>query len=134
MCLRLHLRLCASVSASLVYVIPLSVLQIYDTVYDKECPQKAPVDIIRCNAHQHFGGQCVELINLDKNETICRSCPAFGTEPGVPGDESGYVVKIPDDDLTPPYTIAPGTNVRIKVGGTLHGCEAWIHGSWTSAL
>lgn len=90
-------------------------LQSYDTVYDKTCPQKHAVDVLRCTAHQHFGGQCVELINLDKDELICRSCPLFGSNGSQPGDESGYVVKIQDDDLTPPYHIEPGTNVRIQV-------------------
>ena len=92
-----------------------AMLQAFDTIFDKSCPQNKSMDIVRCNAHQHFGGQCVELINLDRNETICRSCPSFGTQAGVPGDELGYVVNIPVDDLTPPYTIAPGTRVRIQV-------------------
>ncbi len=56
------------------------------------------------------------MINLDTNETICTSCPVFGTEPEIPGQEDGYVVKIADDDLTPPYVIQPGTRIRVQVG------------------
>ena len=93
--------------------------QVFDTVFDRDCPQKAPMDIVRCTGHQHFGGQCIELFNLDKNETICRTCPVFGNQTGVPGNEDGYVVRIPDDDLTPPYTVAPGTRVRIMVSPAL---------------
>ena len=90
-------------------------LQVHDTVYDQLCPQRHNIDILRCTGHQHFGGQCIELINLDKNEPICKSCPDFGIKWGVPGDEAGYVVKIEDDTLPAPYTIAPGTHVRMVV-------------------
>lgn len=31
-----------------------------------------------------------------------------------PGNEDGYVVKMTDDDLAPPYNIAPGTRVRLE--------------------
>ena len=31
-----------------------------------------------------------------------------------PGNEDGYVVKMTDDDLSPPYEIAPGTRVRLE--------------------
>lgn len=31
-----------------------------------------------------------------------------------PGNEDGYVVKMTDDDLSPPYKIAPGTRVRLE--------------------
>ena len=55
------------------------------------------------------------MINLETNETICTSCPLFGDEPDVPGREDGYVVKIADDDLTPPYVINPGTRIRVQV-------------------
>lgn len=32
---------------------------------------------------------------------------------GVPGNELGYVVKMTDDDPSPPYAIEPGTRVRL---------------------
>ncbi|KAK9796972.1 hypothetical protein WJX73_002710 [Symbiochloris irregularis] len=88
-------------------------VQEFDTVYDKTCPQKAPVDIIRCTGHQHFGGKCIELWDLDKDALICRACPKFGTQPGSVGNEEGYVTSIPDDNIKP-YTVDPGTRVRVK--------------------
>ena len=33
---------------------------------------------------------------------------------GEPGNEAGYVVKMTEDNLSPPYRIAPGTRVRIE--------------------
>ena len=90
-------------------------MQVHDHIFDEHCPQRAPVEIVRYTGHQHFGAQSIELINLDRNETICRTSPVFGTQPGIPGNELGYVSRIPDDNLMPPYTIAPGTRVRIQV-------------------
>ena len=31
-----------------------------------------------------------------------------------PGNEAGYVVKMTDDNVSPPYKIAPGTRVRLE--------------------
>lgn len=106
--------------------------------FDKHCPQKTPVEIVRCTGHQHFGGQCLELIDLDNNQRICNTCPVFGTQPGVPGDEEGYVVRIPDDDLETPYTLKPGTRVQIRVRGLpaalgLQG-HCWFFGVWGACL
>ena len=50
-----------------------AVLQVYDTPVDGKCPQKVPLQIVRCQAHQHFGAKCMELIDLSNNHTICRS-------------------------------------------------------------
>ncbi|KAK9804600.1 hypothetical protein WJX73_006245 [Symbiochloris irregularis] len=89
----------------------------FDTTVDAACPQSGPYDIIRCTGHQHFGAQCLSLIDLDNDKTICRTCPEFGTEKGVPGNEEGYVVRIPDDDLAIDgriYTVQPGTKLRIQ--------------------
>ena len=32
---------------------------------------------------------------------------------GEPGNEAGYVVKIQDDNLSPPYTLQPGGKIRL---------------------
>ncbi|CAL5223582.1 g6118 [Coccomyxa viridis] len=85
----------------------------YDTVIDDRCPQKKPFEVVRCIAHQHVGSECLYMYNLDKDELICKSCPVYGTEPGVPGNEEGYVVKMTDGDPSPPYLVEPGTRVRL---------------------
>lgn len=59
--------------------------------------------------------QCMELVDLTNNHTICRTCPVFGTEEGAIGNELGYVVRELEDDVSPPYTLHPGTPVRVKV-------------------
>ncbi|EIE18154.1 hypothetical protein COCSUDRAFT_68383 [Coccomyxa subellipsoidea C-169] len=87
--------------------------RVYDAVIDGACPQKKPFEVVRCTAHQHVGSQCMYLYNLDTDDLICKSCPVYGTQPGVPGDEEGYVVKMTDGEPSPPYLIAPGTNVRL---------------------
>ena len=33
---------------------------------------------------------------------------------GQPGNEAGYVVKMTDEVLNPPYKISPGTPIRIE--------------------
>lgn len=55
---------------------------------------------------------------------------------GVAGNEKGYVVKMTDDVLSPPYVIKPGTKVRIESAydGTQHRTgvmglvNAWVAG------
>ena len=90
-------------------------VQALDTTIDAQCPQKQPVQVVRCQAHQHFGAQCMELIDLSNNHTICRTCPVFGTEEGVAGNEQGYLVRELEADVIPPYTLQPGTPIRVKV-------------------
>ena len=90
-------------------------VQVFDTAVDHLCPQQQPLQIVRCQAHQHFGARCMELIDLANNHTICRSCPIFGTEQGVPGNELGYVVDEEQVDVMPPYVVQPGAQIRIQV-------------------
>ena len=99
-------------------------MQAIETTIDEACPQPSPFLVVRCSSHQHFGGACITMINLDKNMTICESCPVLGTNPGVPGNEEGYVVRIADDDLLPPYLIEPGTRIRVEVGPCLPAIHA----------
>ena len=44
---------------------PLGSAQAFDTTIDAACPQTGPFEVIRCTGHQHFGSQCLSLIDLD---------------------------------------------------------------------
>ena len=61
-------------------------------------------------------------------------CCAFT---GEPGNEAGYVVRMTDEVLSPPYKIAPGTRVRLESAylGTERrtGVMGLIH-TWVSGL
>lgn len=50
---------------------------------DYRCPQPAPFTLLRCSAHQHIGGQCVEVHDAATGALLCRSCPKMGTQDGV---------------------------------------------------
>ena len=56
---------------------------------------------------------------------------------GEPGNEAGYVVKMTDEVLSPPYKIAPGTRVRLESAylGTERrtGVMGLIH-TWVAGL
>ncbi len=55
---------------------------------------------------------------------------------GMPGNEKGYVVKMTDEVLSPPYVIKPGTKVRIESAydgtqrrtGVMGLVNAWVAG------
>lgn len=53
-----------------------------------------------------------------------------------PGNEDGYVVKMTDDDLSPPYKIAPGTRVRLESlyegDNRLLVRPGLVHNSWNA--
>ena len=81
---------------------------------DYFCPQDGEFSILRCWAHQHIGGKCITVSDPDTGKVICKSCPIFGTEEGVPGNEKGYLVAMTEDRLTEPYTLQPGQKIRVE--------------------
>lgn len=81
---------------------------------DWVCPQNNTLSIVRCTAHQHIGARCMHAYKADTSEHICSSCPLYGKVKDEPGNELGYVVAIKDDDLSPPYKIEPGTEIRVE--------------------
>ncbi|EIE27161.1 hypothetical protein COCSUDRAFT_55184 [Coccomyxa subellipsoidea C-169] len=54
--------------------------------FDQQCPQSAPYGLLRCTGHQHID---------------------------TAGQEKGYLVRMTDDTLVPPYPLKPGQNVTI---------------------
>lgn len=80
---------------------------------DYFCPQDGPYGIVRCWAHQHIGAECITITDESTGTTICNSCPVYGTEEGVPGNEKGYVVKMSADTYETPYQLQPGQVVRV---------------------
>lgn len=82
---------------------------------DYFCPQSQNFSLIRCWAHQHIGGECITMSDPDTGDIICKSCPEYGTEEGVPGNEKGYVIGMTEDRLVDaPYTFQPGQKVRVQ--------------------
>ena len=82
--------------------------------FDHFCPQDKEFAILRCWAHQHIGGRCVTLSNPENGGIICKSCPVYGTEEGVLGNEKGYLVGMTGDLLPEPYVLQPGQKVRFQ--------------------
>ncbi|KAK9842080.1 hypothetical protein WJX81_007607 [Elliptochloris bilobata] len=89
-------------------------MKVLEMEVDAGCPQQSDFEIVRCTGHQHIGARCITLYNAETKDTICRSCPVLGTQEGQPGNEAGYVVKMTDDNVSPPYKILPGTRVRLE--------------------
>lgn len=89
-------------------------VQVFNTTVNEICPQQQhnTMHIVRCQAHQHFAAQCMRLIDLDANVTICTSCPVFGTERDVPGNELDYVVHEQETDVD--YAITPDTRLSVQ--------------------
>ncbi|KAK9807375.1 hypothetical protein WJX73_008921 [Symbiochloris irregularis] len=83
-------------------------------ILDSRCPQKQPYGIAQCIAHQHIGGQCIEL-RFENGTTICKSCPVYGSSPSVDtaGNEHSYLVKMEHDTLQPVYMMEPGSIVEL---------------------
>ena len=81
---------------------------------DYFCPQDGEFSIVRCWAHQHIGGKCITVSDPTTGNVICKSCPVFGTEEGVPGNEKGYLVAMTEDRLTEPYPLLPGQKIRVE--------------------
>lgn len=77
------------------------------------CPQKENFTIVKCWGHQHIGAKCVSMYDTATGYEICRSCPTYGSVPGLPGDEEGYVVGMSATVLDPPYVIQPGQEVTL---------------------
>jgi hypothetical protein len=45
--------------------------------------------------HQHIGGRGIRLLNTTAgadNTVVCESLPRYGTQPGVLGNEKGFIV------------------------------------------
>eukprot|EP00890_Picochlorum_soloecismus_P000437 jgi/Picsp_1/1394/NSC_04873-R1_mtn19-like protein len=81
---------------------------------DNFCPQDGEFSIVRCWAHQHIGGKCITVSDPTTGKVICKSCPVYGTEEGVPGNEKGYLVAMTEDRLTEPYPLQPGQKIRVE--------------------
>ena len=72
------------------------------------------------------------------NVMLCRMAglKAFCPGAGKAGNEKGYVVKMTDEVLSPPYKIAPGTKVRLESAydgtqrrtGVMGLVNAWVTG------
>jgi len=81
---------------------------------DYFCPQDGPFGIVRCWAHQHIGAKCVTMYDQATGDVICESCPTYGNETGVVGNEAGYVVAMSATMHDPPYMLQPGQQVTLS--------------------
>ena len=75
------------------------------------CPQPRNFSVVKCWGHQHIGARCVTMVDAKTGTEICNSCPEYGTQEGVAGDEAGYLVGMTPTVLDPPYVMQPGQEV-----------------------
>lgn len=72
------------------------------------------VEVVYAVGHQHTGALNISLFKND--ELVCASYPRYGSQPGVAGDEFGYLVEIStciDKDTTGSLKLSKGDKVRI---------------------
>ena len=80
--------------------------------YEMEIP--TDVEVVYAVGHQHVGALNISLFVDD--EFVCASYPRYGTQPGVAGDEYGFVVEIStciDKDTTGSLHIKKGSKIRL---------------------
>lgn len=88
---------------------------------------------------KEFNHQAAKMAQLScTNIILCRTAGLnlFCFAAGKAGNEKGYVVKMTDDVLSPPYKIAPGTKVRLESAydgtqrrtGVMGLVNAWVTG------
>ena len=74
-----------------------------------------------CWSHQHIGGACARMYDNATGTLICESCPVYGTEAGVPGNEKGRVAAraarvIPAGIVAREGAVLPETPLQQPVG------------------
>jgi len=71
------------------------------------------VVLLRCDGHQHMGGECLSILDASSGDLICESCPSVGKTAGLVGDELDYVVSMSTIEVSPPRKVAPDAPLRM---------------------
>jgi hypothetical protein len=83
-----------------------------------QLPAGAAYDVKWMAGHLHIGARNIQLINTTlgggNNTVVCESRARYGTQPGVAGDEKGFVVDITPCAFDPPLRISGGETYVLR--------------------
>jgi hypothetical protein len=104
-------------------------------------PAAAAYDVKWMVGHQHIGGRNIRLINTTAgadDAVVCESVAKYGTEPGVVGDEKGFIVDMSRCVFDPPLRLA-GRVVHSSPGCQIGytdqaGCHQLVFGVLTAKI
>jgi hypothetical protein len=80
-------------------------------------PADTAYDVKWMSGHQHIGGRNIRLINTTAgadDAVVCESVAKYGTEPGVVGNEKGFIVDMSRCVFDPPLRLAGGQSYVLR--------------------